>query len=560
MKKIYLIGLLLIAGLVSCNEDKWLEEEPFSFYAPENSFSEPFQFHEAVGTLYYFGRRWYNNAYNMGCCTYLWGGAADICFSALAPTHEYNNPTAGITPQWERALRMWKYNYREIFDANVVLGRIDNPDVDWTTAEERNIVEAEARFFRAFAYRNLAMLYGDVPLVTEELKAPKRDFVKAPRADIYDQIFTDLDFAVNNLPDVSEVLDGRLSKEAANFLLAEMYLAAEDYSSAISAATAVIDHPALALMTERFGTRVDEPGDVYWDLFRRGNFRRSEGNTEGIWVFPIDWNSPEASKGSNIGWCHPPAYWQVKDSTGVSLFTGPNHAWGGATIGWLGITPYVENTIWERTGDGDIRNSGHNIFRDIIANNPASVAYGDSIVKSGMIDYQRNANQGNFQWDNGRFWHAIFVKNIAVNNYPAEFLLDPVTGVTLSSARNRFSDTYGMRLAEAYLLRAEAHLMSGNTASAATDINVVRARANAQPVAAGDVDLDYLLDERARELCFEEHRHFVLKRNDVYVERTVAYNPVSSATIQDYHKLLPIPHSEIERNTEAELIQNQGYN
>ena len=559
MRKIYIIGLLLIIGLASCNEDNWLEEEPYSFFAPENSFSEPFQFHEAVGTLYYFGRRWYNNAYNMANGTYLWGGAADICYSAMAATHEYNNPTAGITPQWERALRFWKYNYREICDANVVIGRIDNPEVDWTTDEERDIVEAETRFFRAFAYRNLAMLFGDVPLVTEELKAPKRDFVRAPRKDIYDLIISDLTYAVEKLPDVTEVLDGKLSKEAVNMLLAEMYLTMENFSDAIEAATAVIDHPALELMTERFGTRVDEPGDVYWDMFRRGNFRRSEGNTEAIWVFPIDWNTAETSKGSNVGRCHPPAYWQIKDSTGVSLFTGPNHAFGGATTGWLGITPYVETIIWERSGDGDIRNSGYNIFHDIIANNPESVIYGDSIVKSGMIDYQRNANKGNYQWDYGRFWHAIFVKNIAVNNYPDEFLLDPATGVTLSSARNRFADTYAMRLADTYLLRAEAYLMSGDPGRAATDINVVRARAHAQPVAAGDVDLDYLLDERARELCFEEHRHFVLRRNDVYIERTQEYNPVSGDFIEDYHKLLPIPQSEIERNTEAVLEQNPGY-
>ena len=559
MKKILLIGLALIIGLASCNEDDWLKEEPFSFYAPENSFSEPFQFHEAVGALYYFGRRWYNNGYNMAVCTYLWGGAADICFSAMAHTHEYNNPEAGITPQWERADRMWRYNFREIFDANVILARVDNPDVKWTTDGERDIIEAEARFFRAFAYRNLSMLFGDVPLVTEEISSPKRDFVRAPRQQVYDLIISDLQYAVNNLPGVEQVLDGKLSKEAANFLLAEMYLATEEFSNAISAATAVINNPNLALMTSRFGTRVSEPGDVYWDLFRRGNFRRSEGNTEGIWVFPIDWNTVVTSRGSNVGWAHPPAYWQIQDSTGVSMFTGPNHAWGGAGIGWLGQTAYVEDTIWARSGPGDIRNSGHNILRDIIANNPASIAYGDSIVKTGQVAYQQKANQGNFRWDNGSFWHAIFVKNIAVNNYPEEFLANPATGVTLSNARNRFADTYGMRLAEAYLLRAEAYLRSENQVNAAADINVVRARASATPVAAGDVDLEYLLDERARELCYEEHRHFVLKRNNVYIERTRKWHHISGPNISDKHKLLPIPQSEIERNTEAVLEQNPGY-
>jgi hypothetical protein len=117
-----------------------------------------------------------------------------------------------------------------------------------------------------------------------------------------------------------------------------------------------------------------------------------------------------------------------------------------------------------------------------------------------------------------------------------------------------------MRLAETYLIRAEAHLGSGNTTLAAADINELRRRAGAPDVVPGDVDIDYILDERLRELHFEEFRLLTLTRLGKLVERARAHNPVFVGhSIQDYHNLWPIPFSEIEANTEAVLEQNPGY-
>jgi hypothetical protein len=73
-------------------------------------------------------------------------------------------------------------------------------------------------------------------------------------------------------------------------------------------------------------------------------------------------------------------------------------------------------------------------------------------------------------------------------------------------------DWYMIRIPETYLLRAEAYLALGKTSEAAADINVVRSRAGAKPCSAGDVDIDYILDERTRELLGEEHRWITLNR------------------------------------------------
>jgi hypothetical protein len=117
------------------------------------------------------------------------------------------------------------------------------------------------------------------------------------------------------------------------------------------------------------------------------------------------------------------------------------------------------------------------------------------------------------------------------------------------------------RLAETYLLRAEAYLDKGDQTDAATDINVVRARANASLVAPSDVTIDYILDERARELITEERRRLTLNRLGMLYDRVQKYQTRSDvkATIQQFHNLYPIPQSAIDANFGAKLEQNPGY-
>ncbi len=118
-----------------------------------------------------------------------------------------------------------------------------------------------------------------------------------------------------------------------------------------------------------------------------------------------------------------------------------------------------------------------------------------------------------------------------------------------------------MRLAETYLLRVEAYLLNGDKQSAADDINVVRGRAHATPVSAGQVDLDYILDERLRELIIEEPRRLTLNRMDKLVDRTLRYNtfPSTQRTIKEFNRWFPIPQTFIDANFGAKIEQNPGY-
>jgi hypothetical protein len=137
---------------------------------------------------------------------------------------------------------------------------------------------------------------------------------------------------------------------------------------------------------------------------------------------------------------------------------------------------------------------------------------------------------------------------------------DVVTKYFLKSgAGGTYLDQYMFRLAETYLLRAEAYLGLNQTGLAANDINTVRARSHADPVDPGSVNIDYILDERLRELGVEEKRMLTLMRLGKWADRVRKCNPFYAAQVQDHFNLWPIPAGEIEKNSSNKLKQNEGY-
>lgn len=234
----------------------------------------------------------------------------------------------------------WQSYYKVISGANIILSRLEG---SMMTAEEKASIEAKAKLFRGLSYRNLAHLYGGVPLELEEVSSPKTDYVRASRNEVYQQAASDLEFAATNLPGIAEVQDGEINNLAAYHILAEVYVSLERWSDAIQAATRVIDDPNTALMTERFGSLSNAEGDVYWDLFRRYNQNRGVGNTEGIWVWQYEVDVPggvissSAKRGPQLERDHAPRPWSfiVRDPSGVSPFLplGVSDNTGGRGIG-----------------------------------------------------------------------------------------------------------------------------------------------------------------------------------------------------------------------------------
>ena len=124
------------------------------------------------------------------------------------------------------------------------------------------------------------------------------------------------------------------------------------------------------------------------------------------------------------------------------------------------------------------------------------------------------------------------------------------------------------RLGEVYLIAAEAALGLGNTTQAASFINVIRRRA-ASPsqkanydITPGQVTLDFIMEERERELAGEFGRWYDLVRpgTDFFLRRVRLYNPHAAANVQAKHALRPIPQSQIDGVIEGpKYPQNPGY-
>ncbi len=563
-KSIAILIIVILFGSTSCDEEAILREVPLDFASPENSFVTLSDFNSGIYAMYDIIRVTLSAAEHRPL-DYLYG--TDIGYNGAQQLNQrFGSYLATLTAQSTQASYHWQQYYKVISSSNIILNRLGESQL---TDQQRLLIEAQAKLFRGLAYRNLGFLYGGVPIELEEVGSPKTDYVRATRTETYEQAVSDLEFASQNLQGVTEVMDGEVSDLAAYHLLAETYVALERWDDAIDAATVVINDPNTSLMTVRFGSRSSEPGDVYWDLFRRENQNRSAGNTEGIWVFQqeVDVLGGALQSGSRSGAQlerdHAPRPWSfaVKDPGGVAPFLplGVSDYTGGRGIGRLRGTNHFNYGIWINSDWNDMRNSEYNFVRDVAFNNPESEWYGQMI--SDHMDEFRKSND-----DTIRYFYPYQSKVTTPGNHPAELFVDPVLKtLNAGTAGATYTDQYYIRLAETYLLRAEAYLGRNDADLAADDINVVRSRAQATLVTPGEIDIDYLLDERMRELGVEEDRRLTLNRLGKLYDRASRYcdgNPVAAnfgCDVQPFHNLFPIPFSEIEANTGAELTQNDGY-
>ena len=548
-----LVGTLaasaLTFGITGCS-DSFLDEKMYSKYTPENSSSE----NRITGLYYTFAALWgwsgnqgFISCFQIGTDV---ASAGDVEGSET-PFYQYqqlNSESVGVSILWEKC-------YEFINQANQIIAQ---------EGEDGNAAAiAEAKFFRAYAYNTLVTLWGDVPLVLESTEVPRTDYTRETVANIDAVIDEDLQYAMANLPDLGKaVSEDRANKDFARQLAGEAYLRmgmrdASYFKKAEDAVTPIISNPEYQLIQERYGQYLDQDGDFYHDMFRWHNQRRSEGNTEAIWTFEMEYN---------------------RDVIGGTI-DNPQHrrVWTPAFHKYSGIQnadSIMKYGLYEK---GDIRNSNFNIRRVMWYNRPD---YSEEIG----ID----ANGFRVLVDDPTAVKTITIKTgDKVIPGPADSLNVFYPHTTKWGGYDE-TDDFGyaivkdwpiMRLGETYLLRAEARFRQGNLQGAADDINVLRDRAfkeyreqtgdtNAGRVSAADIDLDFILDERARELIGEENRRMTLVRTNTLAERIemngdkVPYAPEIKTIqgFQEFNSLLPIPLSVIQLNKDAEIKQNPGYN
>lgn len=565
--KYAIVGLVFTGLITSCYD--LLDENPKDFLTPDNSYTKKEGFEMALGDIY----RNMRNHFYLESDAYsnfdLMGGDVDLA-SLTVSNDVYTEYFYWNTLNADNsfAKKWWQRFYAYIYSCNVIIDRADAPVVQWKDEQEKNAIVGEAKFLRAYAYRFLANMWGNAPIVLHETTSPQFNYESRTQAELYQQCKEDLEFAIEWMPDIDDQQGGRASKVAAQHLLSEILICMGDYEGAVKQASDVINNPAMSLMIERFGRYKDftfegydyvgekEPwGDVYWDLFQEGNFNRVDGNTETIWNVQIKYNTLGGTDADGNGcslerWWGGGDWWRLKDVDGVSNWL-KNILGGRSVESGFFVTDYAANQIWNFKGDfdRDMRNSQYNIQRTYYWTNPESRFYGTPMTEDNLGDKSVSY----------RITTPRYMKAIATEHHGRQ--TDPTSGEIHDGGRI-YKCWYVMRLAETYLLRAEAYYLWGKSNEAAADINTIRARAKATPVTAADVNMDLILDERARELYMEEYRVNTLMRTGKLVEYLMKYNPKviqAGYQLDEHLNKLPIPNSDIEANTEGGLIQNPGY-
>jgi hypothetical protein len=591
IKPLYIVVSLFACMLPQACKKEFLEPRPLSFFTPEETFKSA---QGLWATLVSCER-------NMRI--EFFGDAPPIVtegiFSEIAVEGTTDKPgpaqnlDLAITPDAElnhtdynKIGWYWNEGYRGIRYANTAIVNIDKP-TDYASEAERNHLLGAAYFHRAARYYRLTQQFGDVPLILNVLDEPKLDFYSTKREVILHKMKQDLEFAQEWVPD--DVNKGQVTKGAVSHLLTKVNLALGLFDDAIASASRVIDGGRYRLMTDRFGTDAGDPTkNVIWDLHRPEN-KSLASNTEALMLvidrLNIDGNFDGGSQTmrntvpfwANSGIVTPSGRGGTSDTKGIEIDQVTAY---GRGIGRLRPTYYSQKGLW--TDANDLRHAPGNWMdmEDLVYNHPNLKRDNDPYY--GKHLQLRNEAGKLLSSDTIRQWFGWPHYKLYIED-PNR--VQPAGGNT---------DWYVFRLAETYLLRAEAYFWKGDLASAANDINKVRIRAQAAPISVADVNIGTILDERARELYYEEPRKTELTRiayifamtgkvaengksytlqafstDNYFYDRILAksdfYNKGVTTNlgitykISPYHVLWPIPISAINANPMGHINQNQGY-
>lgn len=582
--------LVLIMSMVSCNDDQFLEEKPSTFYTIDNVFSTSAQVDQVLVSIYSHIRDLWVNPSESGWIFVMRGKGSDMFDVPNIRRGNTFSDYSVINPDNGNFYEIYTTWYYVISRANLALYAAELPQISWSSQAEKAYVVAQARFFRAFAYRNLGELFGGVPIVKDIVTTPRYDFERVSRADTYQFAIDELKAIENDLPETT-VSGGRLVRAAAQHNLSQLYLglgiqlaadgnvsgAQTAFNNSVTYASKVIDGGTYSLMNARFGSRKNETTAViniykngvftasglvdtlqmttnhYWDLFQEGNVNYQDGNKECIWAAQIDYAAFRAEDGkSKLNYSR--TYGPVFRDGAKSHMLGTLEDVGGRGISQMVPTMYTRDNIYAEKWADDLRNSDVVFRRRFKGNVPTSAYYLKPIPWS--VFYESGAD-------------ATTNKNNTSLCYPVscKIATDKYTGLTEGQDRsNLFRDEYIIRLPETILLRAEAKQRLGDKAGAAADINLLRDRAQCSyRVTAADMDdkFNTILDERARELVYEESRWNTLLRmgGTIAVDRIreYAYWPETKATLTFNYNLWPIPQTVIDTNKDIVLEQNQGW-
>ncbi len=204
MKKIKYIRiafLVIFISLIGCeSDDMFLKEEPITFYTTDNAFSTSAQVDQVLVSIYSHIRDlWVNPTEQVWIFNFRGKGTDMYDVPIIRKGNTFANYST-INPDHDTFYQVYSTWYYVIARANLAIYAAELPEISWGSESEKAYVLAQARFFRAFAYRNLAELFGGVPIVTEISTAPRYDFEPVSRIETYQFAIDEMEAIENSFP------------------------------------------------------------------------------------------------------------------------------------------------------------------------------------------------------------------------------------------------------------------------------------------------------------------------------------------------------------------------
>ncbi len=542
--KIALTASALTLLLPSCQEQ--LEEFNPSGLTAETVYTTPAGFETLVNAAYSYTRWWYGKEDGFALSelgTDIWlRGAGDVNPELTDYTTNLQSTQRAIEPLWGKF-------YTAI---NVCNAGINGIAESGMTEAQQKVREGELRFLRAFYYWHVVEQWGGVHFTTDVTSGVQTTANRTPVETFYKQIFDDLAVAVANLPNTTTDV-GRVTKPAAEAFLAKMHLTRGNNKEAAELAQKVISGYSFALQPK------------FADLWSMTNLE----NKEVVWAVNY---SKDLSLNDRIDPVLFPDGHPRGGHNGHLLFTMKYDDQPGMIRDIANGRPfnrYMPSLFLLNLYNESLDSRYAASFKTVWLANATTGGFtiGDTAVfatKNEIPDAVEKTKKYRV-WDLSKVYKTNGAAGGDRLHYVSLKKFDDPTRPTLQEEQSA-RDAYVIRLADMYLIAAEAEFKQGNAPKAAELINKVRVRAaiagkeKQMEVSATDVSLDFILDERARELVGEQHRWFDLKRTGKLVERVKKYNPEAGATIQDFHVLRPIPQRQLDAIlNKAEFTQNQGY-
>jgi starch-binding outer membrane protein, SusD/RagB family len=553
--KVLLAAVLLLSGQACTN---LLDEVPISQVGAQYT-NTPAGFEAAGRAAYatlrdFYGREIGMNLTVFGTDTYTMGADGSYKFM--------NQYLSQFDARVDLLRDLWNNFYVGINTMNIV---IDNAAV--VTGLDATLVKrrvAEMKFLRAHHYFVLVQTFGGVALQTKGNLEPIKEFKRASVKEIYTQITADLEAAIPDLGTPTADY-GRATKGAAEHLLARVYLtkatseaaAADDYTKAAAAASNVIKNYTYALLPD------------FARVFEQGG---GEINSEVI--FATQYTSDPLTNvgiagGGNVNGNQTHLYFGMEYDTQAGMQRDTQN---GRPFKRYRPTTYMLETVFapaNRINDSRYKKTFKDTwlcnrpgtFTNVFDNSKTTVTFasGDTTIFIPGVELT--------QVERARRKYQVLVpSNYRANLFPVmQKFLDPLRPDRTYEPGSR--DFIMFRLAETHLILAEAQFKLGKLTEAAEAINVVRrraawpGRAAQMEITPAQVNIDFILDERDRELAAEMFRWFDLKRTGKLLERVKAHNPDGGPNIKDFHLLRPIPQDQIDRTTNGATAfpQNPGY-